>query len=145
MLPELEQIAEQIHPLKELEWEVAQQLGMSQGEPKDVDEVLVLLKVKSLRNGDDLAMLWRLHCLRLQYSRAQLDLPVELKAYLSPPGVSRNHWPRNLYLILIGSLLASMQCRWISILRYPYWHQRVCILSAGWLRIRCTIDGMVLD
>lgn len=115
------------------------------GEPDDVDEVAVLLKAKALHNGDDLSTLSRLNCLRLQYSRAQINRPVELKVF--PPseslGVSRSR--RGLYFVLIVSLLASIQCRWLSILCCPYWHQQLCILSGARLYIRCPIDGNVPD
>ncbi|PBK83786.1 hypothetical protein ARMGADRAFT_1067682 [Armillaria gallica] len=94
----LSELTEQIHPLNALEWEVAQQLGMS-GEPEDVDEVTVLLKAKALGSRDDLSLL---HRLRLQYSRAQRNLPVELNVYPSPPGPPYNVDGSRFYALLIG-------------------------------------------
>ncbi|PBK62769.1 hypothetical protein ARMSODRAFT_1024541 [Armillaria solidipes] len=94
----LSELTEQIHPLKALELEVAQQLGMSR-EPEDVDKVTVLLKDKASRNGDDLSLL---HRLCLQYSCAQLKLSVELKLCPSPQGPSYHADGSQFYAVLIG-------------------------------------------
>ncbi|SJK99314.1 uncharacterized protein ARMOST_02607 [Armillaria ostoyae] len=98
---ELEQIAEQVRLLKESEREIAQRLGIS-GEPEDMDEVEVFFRAKALRNGDDLAILGRLHSLRLQYSRAQPNLPVELNVYPSPSSPPYHVDGSRFYAVLIG-------------------------------------------
>ena len=83
--------------LKEFEVYIAEQLGFS-GE--DIDSVRIYLEVKNkaLQDADyspGLESLRKLHSLRLQYSRAQRKLPVDLEVWSSPPDVSRNHSRRN--------------------------------------------------
>ncbi|SJL17895.1 uncharacterized protein ARMOST_21462 [Armillaria ostoyae] len=103
-LLELEQTAEQIHQLEEVELELAKQLGMS-GE--DIDSVAVLLKTKNkvLSNGDYSSTLGRphkLHRLRLQYSRCQRSLPVELEVCPSLPDPPHHVDASRFWAILIG-------------------------------------------
>ncbi len=89
---ELKQIAEQIHMLEEFEVYLAEELGIS---AEDIDSVRILFKVKNkaLQDADyslSLGRLCKLHHLRLQYSCAQQNLPVNLEVCPSPLGVSRN-------------------------------------------------------
>ncbi len=70
--------------------EVALQLGIS---AEDIDSVRIFLEVKNkaLHDADYsfiLGSLRELHLLRRQNSRAQRNLPVDLKVCPSPPGVS---------------------------------------------------------
>ncbi len=71
---------------------LAEELGIS---AEDIDSVRIFLEVKNkaLQDPDyslSLGRLRKLHHLRLQYSRAQRNLPVDLEVCPSPLGVSRN-------------------------------------------------------
>ncbi|SJL17891.1 uncharacterized protein ARMOST_21458 [Armillaria ostoyae] len=76
---ELEPNSEELCLLEQFESDVAEHLGIS---AENVDSATVLIEAKrnTLRNGDSLSLveLYKLHLLRLQYSRAQRKLPVEL-------------------------------------------------------------------
>ncbi len=88
----MQQTAEQIRLLEKFEFEVAEQLGIS---AEDIDSVIIHLEAKNKALHDvnyalNLARLRKLHRLRLQYSRALRNPPVDLEVHQSPPGVSRN-------------------------------------------------------
>ncbi len=72
--------------LEKYEIAIAEQLGMS-GEDVDESEAFHNSKASGRKGG----ILGWLHRLRLQHTRAQGHLPVELEVLPSLPGVSRNH------------------------------------------------------
>ncbi len=79
--------------LEDFEFQVAEQLGIP---AEDIDSVRIHLEAKNKASQDigyslSLGRLCKLHRLRLQYSHAQRNLPVDLEVCPSPPGVSRNH------------------------------------------------------
>ncbi len=93
---ELQQIEEQLRMLEEFEVYLAEELGIS---AEDIDSVRIFLEVKNkaLQDPDyslSLGRLRKLHHLRLQYCRAQRNLPVDLEVCPSPLGVSRNQSSR---------------------------------------------------
>ncbi len=107
---ELQQIAEQMRLLEEFEFQVAEQLGIS---TEATDAVRIHLEAKNKAVHDvgyslSLGRLRKLHRLRLQYSRAQRNLPVQLEVRPVPRGVSYN---QSLYpIILISRILDPTPC-----------------------------------
>ncbi len=97
MVSNTTQVSEEMKQLEKFEVQIADYLGMS---AEDLDPTLLLLKLKKkvLHDVDysqSLVKLRKLHSLRLQYSRAQRRLPVDLDVCPSLQGVSRNHSHRN--------------------------------------------------
>ncbi|SJL17913.1 uncharacterized protein ARMOST_21482 [Armillaria ostoyae] len=100
---ELEPNSEELCRLEQFEADVAEHLGIS---AENVDSATVLIEVKrnTLRNGDSnsLVELHKLHVLRLQYSRAQRKLPVELNVCPSRPGTPHRVDTSRFWAVLIG-------------------------------------------
>ncbi|SJL17900.1 uncharacterized protein ARMOST_21467 [Armillaria ostoyae] len=101
---EFQQIAEQIRMLEEFEVYLAEELGIS---AEDIGSVRILLEVKNkaLQDADyslSLGRLRKLHHLRLQYSRAQRNLPVDLEICLSPLGAPHRVDASRFWAVLIG-------------------------------------------
>ncbi|KAK0462288.1 uncharacterized protein EV420DRAFT_1639498 [Desarmillaria tabescens] len=84
---ELEQNSERICLLEQVELKVTQRLGMS-GEDIDSDAVLLASKQGKCSDSEDvLRILQKLHCLRLQDSRARKLFPVEPETHSYPSGI----------------------------------------------------------
>ncbi|SJL17914.1 uncharacterized protein ARMOST_21484 [Armillaria ostoyae] len=100
---ELEPNSEELCLLEQFESDVAEHLGIS---AQNVDSATVLIEVKrnTLRNGDSnsLVELHKLHVLRLQQSRAQRKLPVELNECPSRPGDPCHVDASRFWAVLIG-------------------------------------------
>ncbi|SJL17911.1 uncharacterized protein ARMOST_21480 [Armillaria ostoyae] len=104
VLLKLRKIAEEMRPLEEFEFQVAEQLGIS---AEDIDSVRILLEARNKASHDvyyalSLGGLRKLHRLRLQYSRAQRDLPVKLEVCPSPPGDPHRVDASKFWAVLIG-------------------------------------------
>ncbi|KAK0505478.1 caspase domain-containing protein [Armillaria luteobubalina] len=104
VLLELQQIAEQIRMLEEFEVYIAEQLGLS---VEDIDSVRILLdaKSKALQDADysfSVGRLRKLHHLRLQYGRAQRNLPVNPEVRPPPPGAPHRVDASRFWAVLIG-------------------------------------------
>ncbi|PBK95049.1 hypothetical protein ARMGADRAFT_1163753 [Armillaria gallica] len=124
------QSSEEIHLLEKFELEVAEQLRIP---AEDIDSVRILLEVKNkVLQGVDcslsLGRLRELHRLRLQDSRAQRNLPVDLKVCPSPPGDQYRVDASRFWAVLIG------------INDYPSYPLRGCVPDARLMEKYLTED-----